>query len=487
MKKRVNIKPLLANLIWCLVAGFTIALFVASLPVRYAELLALHNADQTAADIFRSLDTEIMRRSLEQLSLSNTFYAIFNLTLEILFGAVFFFLAVLIYRRKSGDPVTLFVSLTLILFGTASIPTMFALGWQDPAWQLPVRFLNSLSWIFLLVFFYIFPHGRCSSPLGKMIIGLFIAWELGHTFFPHAFFSPHTWPTLVALAVWVAWYSGGLIYQIQAYRNTYTAVERKQTKWVLYALSVAVTGVSLLAAPYVLYKTNLLSEHPGAIYELLRLPGHYLFALLLPISIAVAIIRANLYSIDTLISRTLVYVPLTAILAGMYSASITLFQRLFMATTGEKSDAAVVMTTLFLASMFTPIKNGLQGFVDKRFKETPDTTKALKAFREELEREVYVLDPNKVARRLLDEAASALGAKSGAIYLVRQGEMKLAYIEGDWESKKTEMTALLRRESGRVLGRIALSARANAEPYTDKERQALEELAAAVAEEMKIS
>src|SRR6185503_16971830 len=63
-----------------------------------------------------------------------------------------------------------------------------------------------------------------------------------------------------------------------------------------------------------------------------------------------------------------VYIPLTAILAGLYAAGVALFQRLFVAVTGDKSDGAVVITTLVLAGLFTPVKNGLQNFVDKRFK-----------------------------------------------------------------------------------------------------------------------
>ncbi len=47
-----------------------------------------------------------------------------------------------------------------------------------------------------------------------------------------------------------------------------------------------------------------------------------------------AILRYHLFEIDLLINRTLVYVTLTAILAGIYTASVTLMQRLFIALTG---------------------------------------------------------------------------------------------------------------------------------------------------------
>ena len=70
----------------------------------------------------------------------------------------------------------------------------------------------------------------------------------------------------------------------------------------------------------------------------------------LPIAIGIAILRYRLYEIDTLINRAIVYGTLTAVLAGLYAASIGLFQRLFVGVTGERSDAAIIISTLILAS-----------------------------------------------------------------------------------------------------------------------------------------
>ena len=85
-------------------------------------------------------------------------------------------------------------------------------------------------------------------------------------------------------------------------------------------------------------------------------------------AIAIAILRYRLYEIDLIINRTLVYGALSAILAGVYTASITLSQRVFTAVTGERSDAAIVITTLIVAATFTPLKTRLQAVVDARLK-----------------------------------------------------------------------------------------------------------------------
>ena len=76
-----------------------------------------------------------------------------------------------------------------------------------------------------------------------------------------------------------------------------------------------------------------------------------------PIAIGIAITRYRLFEIDRLINRTLVYGSLTAILAGVFTAAIGLAQRVFVAVTGEKSDAAIVLTTLVVATAPSNVLN----------------------------------------------------------------------------------------------------------------------------------
>ena len=92
-----------------------------------------------------------------------------------------------------------------------------------------------------------------------------------------------------------------------------------------------------------------------------------LAAALLPLAAAIGILRYGLFDIDQIISRTFVYGMLTAILAGVYTASIRFFNWAFTEVTGAESEAALVLTTLLLATTFTPIKKSLERIVDRRY------------------------------------------------------------------------------------------------------------------------
>ena len=153
---------------------------------------------------------------------------------------------------------------------------------------------------------------------------------------------------------------GGLIAiasLIVRYRGADAEV-RHQLKWFLFAVAiwVAVLPISLIG-----------DDNWLAVIALIGLA-------LVPVAVLIAITRFRLYEIDTLINRTLVYLPLVGIVAGLYAGCVALLQRLFISITGDTSDAVGVISALVLAAFFTPIRNGLQGAVDKRFKPEAQAT-----------------------------------------------------------------------------------------------------------------
>ncbi len=186
----------------------------------------------------------------------------------------------------------------------------------------------------------------------------------------------------------------------------------------------------------------------------------------LPAAIGVAILRYRLWEIDILINRTLVYVPLTGILSGVYAALTSLLQRVFIAITGTKSDGAIVLTTLVLASTFTPIKNALQAFVDKRFKNPLEPQAALKTFKRQIQAIEEVIDGEKAARRFLDESAAALQASCGAITLLQDGQPQVVSVTGDWEAGRETLAIAIGKEN-RNIGMLYLGLRRDGTDYTE--------------------
>ena len=139
-------------------------------------------------------------------------------------------------------------------------------------------------------------------------------------------------------------------------------LERQQLRWLM--TSLAVITLTLVSA-FVLY--SLVADPSDLVWYAVALAMP-----LLPVSVGVAVLRYRLYELDLIISRSIAYLLLTALLAGTYAAAVSLVQKVFVQITGDRSDAAIVISTLLLASVFTPIRKWLEAAVDRRFKPVHD-------------------------------------------------------------------------------------------------------------------
>src|SRR5918993_2179866 len=147
-------------------------------------------------------------------------------------------------------------------------------------------------------------------------------------------------------------------------------VERQQMKWLAYGGAVVV-GLIFVAG-----LISIWSVRVSIAVTNLALLG-------LPLFTGVAVVRYRLYDIDFLINRTLVYGALTATLALVYFGSVATAQAIFRTFTGqeEQPQLAIVVSTLVIAALFTPLRRRIQSFIDRRFyRRKYDVRKTLEAF-----------------------------------------------------------------------------------------------------------
>jgi hypothetical protein len=145
-------------------------------------------------------------------------------------------------------------------------------------------------------------------------------------------------------------------------------VERQQLKWFAYA-----AGLFGLAT-FVNVVASLLGADQAGLY-VTTVP-----VVALPVAIGVAVLRHNLFDIDRVINRTLVYGLLSALLGALYLGVVFLLGRLLVPVTGDAA-LAVAGSTLAVAALFQPARRRVQKLVDRRFdRRRYDAVRTVAAF-----------------------------------------------------------------------------------------------------------
>jgi hypothetical protein len=119
-------------------------------------------------------------------------------------------------------------------------------------------------------------------------------------------------------------------------------VERQQLRWIAAGATVAVIGL-------------LLGSFSSGVT--------YLAVVAVPVAVAVAVLRYRLWDLDRLVSRTVTYTAVTALLVLPYLLILPAATRL----AAGSGSLAVAALTLAAAAAFAPLRRRVQALVDRRF------------------------------------------------------------------------------------------------------------------------
>jgi hypothetical protein len=130
-----------------------------------------------------------------------------------------------------------------------------------------------------------------------------------------------------------------------------TGIQRQQFKWFL--------GATALTAIFVPLGFLSSESDPFDVVGMVSIS-------LLPISIGIAILRYRLYEIDRIVSRTLAWGLISALLVAVFTGGLLALQALLSGIT-QGDTLAVAGSTLVTAALFQPVRGRIQAVVDRRF------------------------------------------------------------------------------------------------------------------------
>ena len=420
---------------WIILAILTVGIYILALPHEFAQL---------------SRQASGLELSYGQMEVSLNLYAGYIIIIQGITVAIFIFTALIIFWSRPDNRMTTLASISLLTFGATAFPTLDALVSTHSWFQIPVLVIRAIGLGSALLVFYLFPDGQFIPRWTRPLAYIWMAWAAAWAVLPSTLeIDPETWPVIVRslspilmrgqlenigvlytdirlysmALVLVIWFGSGVYAQIFRFKHVSTTPQRQQTKWVVLGLSSAVVGYVLI---YLLFgsPSEFSTDTVGILLSLARTTLLCLCYVLVPITLAISILRFQLWDIDFLINQTLVYGGLTALVGVFYVGDVILLQAIFRAFTGKTSDIAIVISTLILAALFQPIRKRMQTFIDRLFfREKVDFRQAFTDFSLEIR---TIIDLPELLRVLMERVTRLLHIRHGAVYLYEDGSFKLS-------------------------------------------------------------
>jgi hypothetical protein len=171
-------------------------------------------------------------------------------------------------------------------------------------------------------------------------------------------------------------------------------VGRHQLRWVVWAAALVVLCyVASFVSPWSF--TNLLVQ------------GAYA---LIPVAMAVAVLRYHLFDIDRILSRTVSYALVTGVLLATYAVVVTAVGRV----APDSSTLAVSAATLAAAAMLRPVLGVIRRWVDRRFnRQRYDAEHTVERFGAALRDQV---DVESVVGGLVDTVGTTMQPRSITVW-----------------------------------------------------------------------
>jgi hypothetical protein len=300
----------------------------------------------------------------------------------------------IVFWRRSRDPMALLFTICLLLLLTYSSRSL--LTFEDhPVLQHATSIVFAGAIVCLALILALFPDGRFVPgtirwlPVGA--VALVIAFPNGGDLLMRVIDGEVDGGRTPILVVgFSSLLLVGMLAQIHRFRRVSTTAQRQQTKWVMVPLGgLFVLFVVALGLPVAFPTAGI------------RWMGWVLLAVipvgvLFPVLVANAVLRYRLYDIDRLVSRTISYALVVAVLVGAYASLVVTLRGLLPI----EGDVPVAISTLAVAMLFLPLARRVRLIVDRIFfRSHYDAAIVVSRFADEL---THRLDPDELTGRTLD-------------------------------------------------------------------------------------
>jgi signal transduction histidine kinase len=415
-----------------------------------------------AAAACRAIGTVVVPPS-QGPGLSRDFVGIYIVVRDSIFALGYWLVAAFLFWRKSDDRVALLAAVSLGTF-----PLVFNIGFistLSSPWWFPASVINFLGSLCFGLFFYVFPSGHFVPSWMRWVFVVMLVYRVFNTFFPFASFNLSSLSLVLSDLIFVGQIVSIVVVQIYRYWRVSSPIQRQQTKWVVYGMSIGWGGylVQLILSLFFPVLTQ-----TGPLVAVITSAVVYSLLLLIPLSIGFAIVRARLWDIDILVNRTLVYGILSVCVVGVYVLVVGSLGALI----GTSGNLVIeLLATGLVAVMFQPLRALLQRGVNRLlYGQRDEPYTVITHLSQRIE---GTLAPDAVLSTIVETVAQALKLPYVAILLKQEGAFRLAASAGELVGDPLILPLVYQKDS---IGQMQLAPRTPGELFSPADRRLLDEL-----------
>ena len=469
---------LVARWVWVAIALLSVGLYLTSTLVYY---FGLHGFQVGVYERLISTNAPVSGYSAIAFHYSpfTGTSATLNIALLTALAPLWVAVGLVIFWRRSDDWMALFIALLLVLLGTNFSPAVYVfpivVGLTSPLGILCIS-VQALVFSSVAPFFALFPTGRFVPGWTRWVTLAYLACQLPLGAPSNWPFSIVHWPPLLFASVILGLTLPLVFAQLYRYRFVSTEVERQQTKWIVFGMTLGFLADMANLLPAFLVP-GLRQPGPAHVLYTVFSEGTLSIFLLVPLAFGFAVLRYRLWDIDIIINRTLVYGLLTACVIGLYILVVALLGSLL----SQPGNLFVsLLATGLVAVLFQPLRERLQRAVNHlMFGERDDPYRLLSRLGNRLE---VTLSSDSVLPTIVETVAQALKLPYAAITW-RQGTVLCEPVVVASYGKAGEHQALVRvplvyRKT--QVGELWLAPRGSSEGLTPADQRLLQDLAGQV-------
>lgn len=426
--------------------------------------------------------------TLDNLHLTPAVYESYFLVWRLAGALPFFVLSLLLARRREHELRVLLLAGLLLVLAIAGT-------WFNPFWQwagglmteenlpqflvLIQRTLSFLLYSGLGLFAFLFPDGRFVLHWTRWVAGAWVLLAAGFLYFPDSPISFWSWPVPIPQLMTAIFVLIVIVAVIRRYQRPSTPVQRQQIKWISAGFLLLVLNFMLDFGVWELYPAvtdDLLiaTARQGMFWDLGQDTLWYVSQILFGVCIGLAVFRHRLWDIDLILSRTLVYGVLTALVVALYILIVGGLSLLFQT---QSYTLTGLVATGVIAVLFQPLLDRLQHGVDRLlYGERNDPAAVLTQLAHDLE---TANTPAVILPSLVQTIARTLKIPHTAIWLPVAADRMEPIAAWGAAADRVERIPLTYQDE--LIGNLVVAPRGPREQFNRHDRELLTSIAALTA------